>query len=76
MFGLTGTERVGGADGCLSVEKNKKKTAFVQVKNQCFWGRRAFFCLTRIAEQRADGNITRAEKKRKRRTEDKTWRRE
>lgn len=39
MFGLTGTERVGGADGCLSVEIKTKKTAFVQVKNQCFQGK-------------------------------------
>lgn len=43
MFGLTGTERVGGADGCLSVEKNKKKNSFRTSKKSVFLGKESIF---------------------------------
>lgn len=38
MFGLTGTERVGGADGCLSVEIKTKKNSFRTSKESVFSG--------------------------------------
>lgn len=79
---LSGTFRAGAINknwkvvcGCCSVEIIKKTAVVEEMKNLCFWGKRgsAFFWLTQIEEQRADGEVRRAGNKERKHGQRAKW---